>query len=1083
MLPFPAFPRRLSLCLLLALLATSTGTPIRDASAQAGRLPERYRLEATWSADPQPRPAGDFTAAEGIAVAEDGTIYVADSGASTVHVLSPEGRPLRRFGAPGAGPGQLAGPLDLALAAGRAYVSDTGNGRVQVFDAASGAFLAAWPGLGAPGGIAAGADRVYVADAVLGRITVLDRAGLRLGAWGRGPGVAVELPLESPTGLALDAEGDLWVADPGRAAGSVLELSPAGEVLRSFDPMSEDLDRRPRDLAIDGDLPITVSAVDLVAYRRVFFTTLPSRIASQVGGRGVALGPGEGLVASVQDGQAVASGVHFYRDREGGRRSAAWLSLPVAPGRLDAPRRIARAGDGSVYLADRWPRIQRWSAAGSPEAQFRADALVDLARAPDGGVFRIESMGVARLAPDGLELWSWYEERPGSWFAAGAADGDRLYVADIGRGRLLRFEADGAGGPVAETVLDGLIVDLAAGGGQVLALDRGSEVLRLLDAGGVERGRWATVAKPTRLAAAPAGGAWFALAADGWLRKLAPDGSLRAAWDAAGAGRALDIEADDTGRVWALDGEGDLVRVFGPQAGEGEAPPDAAARCDLSPDKRAEPGRIWVGDPVTVTLTVSGDCPAGSVDLDVVLAIDQSGSMSGPKIAGARAAAVAFVAELDYRRAQAGIVLFAADARLAQPLGTDPGDLVRAIATARAGGGTDIASALRVARAELTSGRARSAALRAIVLMTDGLPDDEAAARREAELARQAGVEVFAIGLGGDVDLGLLQELAGDPGRTFAAPSEVELGRIFTRIARRLASTSLLDSVTITDTLPEDMRYVPGSAQPPAAWDPATRTLRWQLGPVPPAGLRLSYRVLPERAGRRPTNVQAQADYRDALGVAGRLLFPVPEVDVLGLRAAYLPIAFQRACPELRSDVVLVVDTSTSMDEGSASGGTKLEAARAAAQVFLGLLDLPRDRAALVGFNSEAQTVQGLTGDRAALARALDALPRGSGTRIDLGLRRALAELSSAGRPAGRLPVVVLLTDGRPSAGSEAEVAAAAAELRGEGVYVFTIGLGADADGGLLIAIAGDAARYSYAPDQRALAAIYQTIAWSLPCR
>ena len=82
-----------------------------------------------------------------------------------------------------------------------------------------------------------------------------------------------------------------------------------------------------------------------------------------------------------------------------------------------------------------------------------------------------------------------------------------------------------------------------------------------------------------------------------------------------------------------------------------------------------------------------------------------------------------------------------------------------------------------------------------------------------------------------------------------------------------------------------------------------------------------------------------------------------------------------------------------------------------------------------------------------------------------------------------RTPVIILLTDGRTAAGTEATARAAASRLRDAGNYIFTIGLGADVDGGLLVDIAGQASRYNYAPDLTALGGIYQLLAWSLPCR
>ena len=90
---------------------------------------------------------------------------------------------------------------------------------------------------------------------------------------------------------------------------------------------------------------------------------------------------------------------------------------------------------------------------------------------------------------------------------------------------------------------------------------------------------------------------------------------------------------------------------------------------------------------------------------------------------------------------------------------------------------------------------------------------------------------------------------------------------------------------------------------------------------------------------------------------------------------------------------------------------------RLAARAFLGLLSLPGDRAAVVGFNAEATVAQGMTGDRAALEAALAALPRQPGTRIDLGLAEARRILGSTNR-GGNLPIVILLTDGRPAEGT-----------------------------------------------------------------
>jgi len=196
-------------------------------------------------------------------------------------------------------------------------------------------------------------------------------------------------------------------------------------------------------------------------------------------------------------------------------------------------------------------------------------------------------------------------------------------------------------------------------------------------------------------------------------------------------------------------------------------------------------------------------------------------------------------------------------------------------------------------------------------------------------------------------------------------------------------------------------------------------------------------------------------------------------------RRAHLPIAMRGFCfpaQRPRADIVLVLDTSNSM------AGAKLDAARTAAATFVDLINLPRDRAAIVSFNAQAQLEAGLTGSRAVLDRALGALSPAPGTRIDLGLAAALGELRGPRARGDAVAVAILLTDGRPDAGTAGDALAAADRARAAGVAVFTIGLGADVDGALLARVAGDPIRYAFAPDAGDLERIYRQLAGGIPC-
>lgn len=162
--------------------------------------------------------------------------------------------------------------------------------------------------------------------------------------------------------------------------------------------------------------------------------------------------------------------------------------------------------------------------------------------------------------------------------------------------------------------------------------------------------------------------------------------------------------------------------------------------------------------------------------------------------------------------------------------------------------------------------------------------------------------------------------------------------------------------------------------------------------------------------------------------------------------------------PELRReatarDVTFVIDVS-----GSMSGG-KLEQAKAAGRQLLSSLS-PSDRFRLIAFSNDVEEYadgwSAASGpQRRSAERWLDELRASGGTNIGGALDRAL----EADTRAGRLALVLFLTDGAPTVGERRaeRLAARAAELRGER-RVFTFGLGADVNASLLEQVALDGA-------------------------
>ncbi|MFO7651905.1 MAG: VWA domain-containing protein, partial [bacterium] len=156
-----------------------------------------------------------------------------------------------------------------------------------------------------------------------------------------------------------------------------------------------------------------------------------------------------------------------------------------------------------------------------------------------------------------------------------------------------------------------------------------------------------------------------------------------------------------------------------------------------------------------------------------------------PPLAAAVDAVRLFLGELDLPRDQAAIVEFNAGADLLQPLTGRGSDLVEALRRIRVAPTTRIDLGIQVAREELGSARRGVGNMPVMIVLTDGRanPVGPAAAVREAAAARDAGVTVFTIGLGEDLDLDALRQMASKPEYFYRAPDGEDLMAIYKAIA------------------------------------------------------------------------------------------------------------------------------------------------------------------------------------------------------------------------------------------------------------------------------------------------------------
>jgi len=190
-------------------------------------------------------PAGTFNEPWGLAVGPDGSVYVADTWNHRIQKFDGTGRFLLAWGEPCincSGPYGLFGPRDVVVSrSGLVLVSDTGNKRVVVYDQA-GQYVGQAGGAGAgpgqfdePVGLALDAsDRLYVADQWNRRVQVFALApdgGLTWQAAWPVDGWQMNTPEYKP--FLCSCLDRIFLTDP--ETGSVQEVSPAGEKLRTYD--------------------------------------------------------------------------------------------------------------------------------------------------------------------------------------------------------------------------------------------------------------------------------------------------------------------------------------------------------------------------------------------------------------------------------------------------------------------------------------------------------------------------------------------------------------------------------------------------------------------------------------------------------------------------------------------------------------------------------------------------------------------------------------------------------------------------------------------------------------------------------
>jgi sugar lactone lactonase YvrE len=339
--------------------------------------------------------------------------------------------------------GELIGPSGVATdGSGNVYVADTDNNRIQKFDA-SGAFLTTWGSAGSdtgqfnfgqypfyPNGVATdGSGNVYIADTGNHRIQKFDANGVFLTGWGgfgSGNGQFI-----LPPGVATDGSGNVYVADYYNQR--IQKFDAGGTFLTSWSTGV------PISVATDGSGNVYVAGADGIGK----FDASGSFLTGWSTGNspfGVATdGSGNVYVAG-------GGGSRIQKFDASGTFLATWGSGGSGNGQFSSPVGVATDGSGNVYVADSGnDRIQKFDTSGTFLTSWDSHPL-DVATDGSGNLYVtiVLDDAIRKFDTSGTFLTIWGSSGSGNGQFAGptgmATDGSgNVYVADTGNHRIQKF--------------------------------------------------------------------------------------------------------------------------------------------------------------------------------------------------------------------------------------------------------------------------------------------------------------------------------------------------------------------------------------------------------------------------------------------------------------------------------------------------------------------------------------------------------------------------------------------------------------------------------------------------------------------
>jgi streptogramin lyase len=565
--------------------------------------------------------AGSVTNPADVAVAANGDVYVVEAGnpaggLERVSFFTAGGTYINSWGAYGTAPGSFKNPSGIATdSSNNVYVADTGNKRIQVFDA-TGTHLADWTFVTAPNDVAVdNADHVWVAEA--STIREYNAAGVQQGSFST----------SGATGISV-AGGSVWVSSTGdvvreySASGTLLSTNGAGMLT---DPQGVAVRANKLFVADTGNgrvvqlgLPGSASSwneanVTGVTVNGGAVTTADGSDVRQFDTSGTpgASWASAGAHSTVVDGSgnvwvsSTSGNVVNEYDSGGNFVQAVGSTAPIP---LSGPQGIA-IGGGKLFVADTGNgRIVRFDMAGAYEATVSLAGVTGVAYSA-GTIFATandkvysynatsfsagvnwNSTGATDVVVDGSGNF-WVSSSDG---VVREYDSARTLIATIGGGMLST--------PVGVSVAGGKLYVADSGAGKVYAFSFSSldTAWGEYPGGGVEDQPWG-------IATDASGNVYVTNKADDMIQKFDALGAFVTQWGSGGSGNgqfsdASAIAVGPSGNVYVADTGNNRIQRFAPdgtyQLQWGSTGSNAAAKQMISPSGIAidASGNVYVAD-------------------------------------------------------------------------------------------------------------------------------------------------------------------------------------------------------------------------------------------------------------------------------------------------------------------------------------------------------------------------------------------------------------------------------------------------------------------------------------------------------